>query len=36
MDSHPQIRIGTCNGKYDSWEGLVYSRQEDRNLPAQS
>ena len=35
MDTHATIRIGTCSWKYDSWEGLVYSRQEGRNLLAQ-
>ena len=35
MDRTDLIRIGTCSWKYDSWEGLVYSRQEGRNLLAQ-
>ena len=25
MDTNDLIRIGTCSGKYDSWEGLVYT-----------
>ena len=32
MDTSSTIRIGTCSWKYDSWEGLVYSRQDGRNL----
>ena len=35
MDSTNLIRIGTCSWKYDSWEGLVYAREEGRNLLAQ-
>ena len=35
MDTHSKIRFGTCSWKYDSWEGLVYSGKEGRNLLAQ-
>jgi uncharacterized protein YecE (DUF72 family) len=35
MDDIDLIRIGTCSWKYDSWKGLVYSRQEGHNLLAQ-
>ena len=35
METGTPIRIGTCSWKYCSRVGLVYSRQEGRNLLAQ-
>ncbi|KAB2888721.1 MAG: DUF72 domain-containing protein [Desulfobulbaceae bacterium] len=35
MGADPSIRIGTCSWKYDSWEGLVYTRPEKRDYLAQ-
>ncbi|KAB2891397.1 MAG: DUF72 domain-containing protein [Desulfobulbaceae bacterium] len=35
MDTHSNIRIGTCSWKYTSWEGLVYSREKERNFLTQ-
>jgi uncharacterized protein YecE (DUF72 family) len=28
----PNLRIGTCSWKYESWKGIVYSRTSDRNF----
>lgn len=35
MDTRASIKIGTCSWKYNSWEGLVYSRQDSRNYLSQ-
>ena len=32
MDNRGKVRIGTCSWKYDSWEGIVYSRRDSGNL----
>jgi uncharacterized protein YecE (DUF72 family) len=26
---HPQLRVGTCSWKYDSWKGLIYEAEKD-------
>jgi uncharacterized protein YecE (DUF72 family) len=26
---HPQLRVGTCSWKYDSWKGLIYETEKD-------
>ena len=31
MNALNHVKIGTCNWKYDSWQGLVYSQNETKN-----